>query len=510
MTGRRACATGCLRDAWPEIAVVSSFVATRLAYRIVFGIRFDTSPPFYFLQYLDPWFVDHDFLRSVLYLHHQAPLQILAAQGATKLFGLVQAARVLEAIYAALGLSVALALLRVLVRLGVPRVVAIVTVVLYTSSPTFILYENWLFYPMPTAALVVLSMLALVRFYGVGTIGSALLFFSLLGAICLLRSTFGSVFVATAALLVIARPPVGPLPLGKMRRRIVAAAAIPLLVTVANAAKTQLLVGHPYGTSLLWTNLCVKIVGYLPDGEADRLFDQGILSNAGEYRGPFTDVDSYGSFKVPHAPTGVPLLDFDHVPEDGANNPHALEHVLVAEKYYKPDALYLLAHYPGAYAAAVWDSLSRGYVMSAITVEGLEDELDAARLEKPTGVIDRAMGATADGRLVVLMILLPIAILYGLSQIVGRRASLGSRRTTVAATTFALFVIAYEGSVTTLVSFGDMARYRFDVDALYFVLVVLLSSDIARWIARHIPRGPWDSRMRRPGCQPKPATGCGT
>ena len=184
--------------AWPEIAVVSSFVATRLAYRVGFDIHFDTSPLYYFLQYLDPWFVDHDFLRSVLYLHHQAPLQILVAQGAMKVLGLVQGARAREAIYAALGLSVALALTRIFVRLGVPRPVAVVAVVLYTSSPTFVLYENWLFYPMPTAALLVLATLAIVRFYGAGTFGSALVFFSLLGAVGLLRSTFGSVFVAAA------------------------------------------------------------------------------------------------------------------------------------------------------------------------------------------------------------------------------------------------------------------------------------------------------------------------
>jgi hypothetical protein len=492
---------GFVRGAWPAIAVVSSFVATRLAYRVYFDIHFDTSPVYYFLQYLDPWFVDHDFLRSVLYLHHQAPLQVFVAQGAMKLLGLVLGARALEVIYAALGLSVALALTRILVRLGVPRLVAVAAVVLYTSSPTFVLYENWLFYPMPTAAILVLSTLALVRLYGVGTFGSALLFFSLLAAVALLRSTFGSVFVASAALLVAFRPPVGPLPLGKMRYRIFAAAALPLLVTVANAAKTQLLVGHPYGAALLWTNLCVKIVTRLPDGEAERLFDQGILSNAGQYGGPFTDVDSYGALEVPHAPTGVPLLDFDHAPEDGANNSHALEHLLVAEKYYKPDALYLLAHYRGAYAAAVWDSLSQGYMMSAVMVDGLEDERDAARLEDSSAAVDRAMGVTANGRLVALMIVLPLATLYGLSRVVGRRAALGSRRTTVAATMFVLLVIAYEGSVTTLVSYGDMARYRFDVDALYFLLVVLLSCDIARRIITEVSKGRG---------QPKPATGWGT
>src|SRR5580658_518393 len=171
-----------------EVLVVFVFGISRLVYRVVFDVRFDTSPTSDFIQYLDAWFVEHDFLRSVLYLHHQAPLQILVAQGCIKLLGMREAAVLLEALYLALGLCLSLALLRILRRLGAPIVLSIVAVSLYGAAPTSVLYESWLFYPLPTATLLAFSLLALLRYYRLGTFGAALVFFSLLGGLALLRA----------------------------------------------------------------------------------------------------------------------------------------------------------------------------------------------------------------------------------------------------------------------------------------------------------------------------------
>jgi hypothetical protein len=80
----KALVNGAIRRAlrcWPETTVVLVFLASRLVYRTVYGIRFDAIPVFSFIQYIDPWFVEHDFLRSLLHLHHQAPLQIFHRAG---------------------------------------------------------------------------------------------------------------------------------------------------------------------------------------------------------------------------------------------------------------------------------------------------------------------------------------------------------------------------------------------------------------------------------------------
>jgi len=468
-----------------EVAVVLVFVVSRLAYRLLLDIRFDASPPDYFVQYLNPWFVEHEFLRSVLYLHHQAPLQILVVQGCIKLLGSARAAVLLQGLYLAAGLSLAVALLRVLRRFRVPILVAVGAVSLYVVSPSYVLYENWLFYPLPTATLLAFALLALLRYYRIGTFGSALVFFSLLAAVALLRATFGALFLCAVAVPLLVRPPLDPS--RSARRRIVAAAALPLFVVVLNAAKTSWLVGHPYGSALLWQNLCLKIAVHLPSDELKRLTDSGLLSNAAGFRGNLTDVEAYGRFRVPHAPTGVSLLDLSAVP-GGARNTHALEHVLVAEKYYRPDAVYLLTHYPGTYLQSVWNALSTQYVSSSALVDVLEYESNFRKIEPIRSLSDRAFGPLSSRRFLGLIIGLPLAWVYGIYRLVGARASAESERAATIAIAYMLLAIGYAGATTLLISFGDFSRYRFDVDALYFVLFVLFVVDAGRLARRGIRR----------------------
>jgi len=476
-----------------DVGVVVFFVVSRLVYRLVFDVRFDSSPPSYFAQYIDPWFVEHDFARSVLYLHHQAPLQVLVVQGCIKLLGMARATVVLQGLYLALGLSLTLVFLRVLRSLGAPVLPAVVAASLYTAWPTYILYENWLFYSVPTAAVFAFALLALLRYYRNGTLGAALVFFSLLAVLALLRSTFGAVFIGAAAGILLLRPPAAPW--GAARRTILKAAALPLLVVTLNMAKTSWLIGHSYGSALLWQNLCPKIFLRLPYAEQKRLTDSGIVSNAADYRGVLSVAGAYGRFQVPYTPTGVPLLDLEATP-GGDRNPHALEHVLVAEKYYRPDAIYLLTHYPGAYLGSVWEAISTQYVRSAVDVDILQSDPNAERLRTLRSVADRALGRTSGGQLVALAVGLPLACLYGAYRIVRRRAALMSERASTVAVSFMLLAIGYAGSVTLLVSWGDFARYRFDVDALYFMLLLLCGLD-ASSMARRAFRALVGARKRR-------------
>ena len=479
----RATAGASGQRAWTaaQVAVLAVFALSRWAYRDL-GVQFDASPPYFFIQYLHPWFVAHDFLRSILYLHHQAPLQILVAQGCIKLLGLPRATLALECLYRGLGLSLSLALVRVLRMLGAGPVLTAVAVSLYVASPTFVLYENWLFYPLPTAALLVFALAALLRYERLGTFGSALLFFGLLGTLALLRATYGSLFLCVATGIVLTFPRNRE---HKPTWTILKAAAVPLVIVTLNAAKTSWLVGHPYGGALLWANLPLKVFVQLPVAERIRLLDRGLVSGAAGYHGVATDVDAYGPFKVAHAPTGVALLDRDHLP-DGANNAHALEHVLVAEKVYRADAVYLLTHYPRVYFESVWVALSTQYVASAARADGLEGGLDFRRVAPVRAAVERGLGVddSEHHRLLALVFAFPMAILYGLYRLSAVRGVSESQRSSAAAIAFSLFAIVYTGAVTLLVSYGDFGRYRFEVDPLYLVLVVLGLSDASNAAAQ--------------------------
>jgi len=494
---------------WPETTVVLVFLASRLVYRTVFDIRFDATPVFSFIQYIDPWFVEHDFMRSLLHLHHQAPLQILIVQGCMKILGAAHAFVVLEALYVALGLLLAMALLRILRLLGAPALLSTIAVSLHTAWPTSVVYENWLFYHLPTAALFVFSLVALLGFYRRGTAGAAFLFFVLVATVTLIRSTFGLLFLGAAAAILLIHP---PHPCGQRvspRSMILKAALLPFLVVALNSAKPRLLVGHDYGSALLWVNLSNKIFAELPSSEANRLSESGLLSAPAGYEGPVTLVSAYGQFQIPHAPTGVPLLDLDSLP-GAVSNPHALEHVLVAERYYRQDAIYLLTHYPGAYLRSIWDGLSSSYVSSATLIPILPRQMNHRRLAKLESYAGRALGRLADGRLILLMVGLPLALLYGFHRVRGPRARRESERSSVAVLSYMLLTIVYVTGTTVLISYGEFNRYRFDIDPLYLVLSVLLLRDIGSVARRHTGFAGWPPGRGMHGQPPASSLACPT
>lgn len=472
------------RHGWAaaHIVVVLVFVVSRVVYRSAYGIRFDSSPAEHFMQYLPPWFVEHDFWRSVLYLHHQVPLQILIVQGSIKLFGLAHASVLLEGLYVALGLLLSLALLRILLWLGAPATLAAIAVCLFQARPTAILYETWLFYPLPTAFLLVCSLLALLRYYRFGTPGAVALFFWVLAGVALIRSTFSWLFLAATGVLLLLRPAIGPSG-GVSRSAILKAAAVPLLLVFLNTAKTSWLMGHSFGEAFVWQSLCEKIYLQLPAGERHRLVAKGLVTPVADYRGLTKDAKSYGRYRVDHAPTGVPLLDLDSLP-DGASNSHALEHVLVSERYYRRDALYLLGHYGADYWQSVWSGLSTQYLSSAALADGVVYGTNFKRLEGLSAAVDRLTGVQKTGRSLALVVALPLAWLYGLRRLVGARASSESERTSGVAIAFMLLAIAYSTTLSLLVSYGDFNRYRYDVDGFYVVLLVLLVADAARFVQR--------------------------
>ncbi|MBL8740333.1 MAG: hypothetical protein JNK04_04535, partial [Myxococcales bacterium] len=228
-----------------------AFVVSRLAYRIALGVSFDSSPAHYFLQILDPFYLEHDLARSVLSLHHQAPLFNLAIGLALKCFGR-EAWVALDLMFIALGLWATVSLADLFERLGLSRAAAATGAALFACSPVTVLYESWLFYSHLVSAVAIIAAAALVRFVAEPRLSRGAVFFGMLAVIGLTRSTFGPLWFL---LVVVALLWLAPVP----RRLIAKAAAIPLLVLLLHAAKTPLYVGVGYGDAMLWPNLAKKI-----------------------------------------------------------------------------------------------------------------------------------------------------------------------------------------------------------------------------------------------------------
>ena len=362
-----------------------------------------------------------------------------------------------------------------------PPFLATLATCLYIVSPGIVLYESWLFYPLPTAALLALALVALLRYYERGDFTSGLVFFGLLGAVALLRSTFGTIYVAAVVATLWLRPP--PAPAGASARWILLKAAlVPGALIWLWAAKTSLLVGVGYGNALLWQNLVTKTYIQIPESECLRLISEGHLSEGARFR-PFTDLKRYGRLRIPAPPTGVPLLDLSHAPS-GRRNAHALEYVRIALKYDKPDALYLLRHRPHAYFHAVFTALE-GYFETPASNDRITSTRNFDRLQS------LYRGSGTQWETVALLVLLPLAAAYGAYRMAQGLVS-GTDPRTTAAFAYMFITIAYVTLVTTLVSYGDFSRYRYDIDPLYLILGVVMAQDVcnrsARWWRRRETR----------------------
>jgi uncharacterized membrane protein len=462
----------------PVVVVTLVFVVSRLLYRVASGVRLDVSPVHYFIQYVDLWFVEHDFVRSILYLHHQAPLQNVVVGGILRLLGTRAGYVLLDALYVGLGFVLGLALLSALRRLGVSPFLATLATSLYIALPGIVLFESWLFYPLPTAVLLALALVALLRYYERGDFTSGLLFFGLLAAVALLRSTFGTVYVGAVAATLWLRPP--PAPAGtSARSTLVKAALVPGALIWLWAAKTSLLVGAGYGDALLWQNLVTKICGQIPQSDLERLISEGHLSEAARIRPPLVDLARYGRLRISAPPTGVPLLDLSYAPS-GRLNAHAIEYVRIALKYDKPDALYLLRHRPQAYLRAVFIALG-GYFETPASNDLVRLTRNFDRLQS------LYRGSETHWETVALLALLPLAAAYGAYRMTRGLVS-GTDPRTTAAFAYMFITIAYVTLVTTLVSYGDFSRYRYDIDPLYLILGIVMTQDVcnrgARWWRR--------------------------
>jgi hypothetical protein len=475
-----------LREHGPLLFVLTAFVVSRAYYRIGLGARFDASPYTFFLQFADPELLRTDLLRTCLYLHHQGPLLDLLI-GLTLKVAPTHIAEVLDACFLVGGAALAVGLHAVLRDLGVRGWVRAIAGAAYVASPVVVFYEMWLLYHHVVTVFMVLAAAALLRFLRTEKVLSGVAFFSYLVLVVLTRSVYGLVWTTAllGVLLVIA-----PVP----RRLVLRAAVVPFLFLVAYTVKTPLLVGRSLGHAMLAPNVVQKILGDIPSLERERLFKEHLISPM-EKVVPFYGLDKGAVLRLPQPPTGVPILDETQT-STGAVNSNCSEYLALAD-VAKQDARYLLLHYPRAYANSVVRAVTVGYLHSATT----DVWVPRTRIYRALAPADRKMsawmGATSNGRLIALMIAVPLSLLYAIHKLVSVRAWLVSQRSTTAVIAIMFVTIIYVGLSTSLVSWNDFSRYRFEVDPFYAVLFTLGVESSLRWVKRLGARASrWRSRRR--------------
>lgn len=326
--------------------VVAAFVVSRVAYAAA-GVRFDVSalsgdPTRDQWQLLDVRLLSHDLVRSLWNLHSQPPLYNLAVG---LLLHLPAGARqpLAAAGFLGLGLLLVVATHGLLVELRVPPTAAVVLTLLVVADPAAALYENWLSWSYPTAALTTAGAYGAVRLARTGRGRWAVLAAGAWAAVVLTDPTYQWpwLVVALGAAGYAAR---------RHWRRLLAAAAAPLLVVGVWAVHDAVLFGTATTSSWVGMNVAHVTLARAAPGRIRALVARGTL-DAVALVPAFSPVDRYGPVLGRPRATGVPVLD-ERTKADGVPNYDNLAYVAVSARYLHDDLAYVRAD-PGAYARAV-------------------------------------------------------------------------------------------------------------------------------------------------------------
>jgi len=481
---------------------VASFVVSRLVYALHYGVRFEDSSLLNYMQFIDPLLLRTDLARSIYYLRDQPPLFNLFLGVVLKTSG-AHATAVFQGVYLALGLSLVCSMYLLLVRLRVGPAFAAIVTLSFAVAPTTILYENWLFYTYPVAALLSASALFLHRFLVDRRLSDATAFFSLLAVIVLTRGIFhfAWLLLLLGALLIFCWTD---------RRHILLGAAGPAIVVAAFYLKTLLVFGtFLSGHSYQQMNFAVMTVSKLPEGRRQALIKQGLLS-------PVTTIEANGgtSFRkfakyIPkYTATGIPLLDKRKKSTGYTNWQHGM--VVDIATLFEKDARVVDRLHPELYWRSVSNNV-RGYTMvSSHTFPFASNASpNAWKLGHLVRAHDRYLAGVKEAYQPSpgLAVGFLAAIAFGLAVCVRwlwRRCP-RSDAAHVLTVGYALFNIVYVSAVTILFSYGDHNRYRFKVTPFYCLLLALLAHAAWRY-ATHSQRSALranserqdDTLLRRP------------
>jgi hypothetical protein len=289
------------------VAVVSGvFAASRLAYYAL-GVRFDVTPLDFFLQYPDPLLLRTDLIRTTYYLHISPPLYDVFLGVILKVFG-GHYGTALHAVYLLAGLLLAVSMYLLMRSLGASQLPSVLLTSIFIASPATVLYENWLYPDYLIAALLPLMAWLVGRAVTRRSTGAMIAFFALAGLIVLSRSFYHLGWLILVAAIVLAIN-------GDWRRRIVLAAALPVLLCALLYVKNDAVFGFFSGSSAYGGQLSYGTTFQLTGPEMEQLRSSGTVS-ALSY-----DAPSWFAARpdLLDPKTGVPVLD-ERVKSTGAPN----------------------------------------------------------------------------------------------------------------------------------------------------------------------------------------------
>ena len=361
----------------PIAIIVVAFAASRVAFWLA-GVRFDTTPvTTNSEQVLAVGLLRHHLVTSVWHLDSQPPLFNLYSgvllhlpPGAFRPVAWVS--------FMVVGLVLVVATYLLLVELRVAPTLALVVALVVVVDPTQILYENWMFYAYPSAALVVLGALLFARYVHSRSWGYGFAFFWCVSALALLNSTFQAVWVVAVLVLAV-------VVLVDRTRQVLAVAALPVLLVAGWVAKDYVMFGTLTTSSWVGMNLANVTLKQARPAQLRAMVRHHELTPLALV-GPWKAVASYSPRYVAVPRTGVAALDDPYGNRPAFANFNNLVYVTVSSELLADDLRYI-EHHPGTYAghvalgATIWLTPSDQYPFvygNWLKVRPLVDGFDVA------------------------------------------------------------------------------------------------------------------------------------
>ncbi len=481
---------------WTGCGVVCAlFVVSRALFHHA-GIRFDASPLSWYWQYLDPELLRHDLLESVWYQHFQPPLFNLYLGVLLKLAGDAFPAWAWTT-YLGMGLVLHLGMYGLLARLGLPVPAAVAATAIFLCSPASILYENWLFYTYPVAALLVVVALGAHRLLARPTVWNAALVAGAMATAVLTRSALHTAWYVALALLLLA--------LLRFHER----ARLPflafLLLVLLFQVKNQLLFGTPSLSTWFGMNAAKIATWPAPAPVKRALVARGEVSPL-VFIYPFSPLDRYPPALrrqgLEELPAAVPALTAERR-STGATNYNNIAYIPIARAYLG-DALVMLRERPDVYRSMVglawllsFQSPTQTWALDGnrARIAAWDRLYDGTLYGAPGAFRTAAAGARDDPlRHLVLhvevgwVLLLGVGLAFGL--VAGLRATAGGRGDVAVGGTLLLMAltVGYLLVVGNLLELGENNRFRMMSDPLVFVLAAAALDRALRGAARRLGR----------------------
>lgn len=442
------------RELWLPLAI---FGASRLV-SYALGVRFFDGHLGRMMPFIDVDLLRHDLLRSLWLLDGQPP-------GFNLFLGLVlksgPLSRILfPATFLIVGTVVAGGIYLLLRWRGCSRGFSTIVSTLFTISPATLLYENYLFYTYPVAGLLVLCCIALHHALESHGARAWLLFWTALGAVCLVRSAFHIVVMIVVLC--------GALLLWRERRRVLlASAALSLLVVSSVSAKNLLLYGSFSSSAWLGVSLAPLTVEQLPRREGRRWLAQGRLTPVAFVQ-RFSPIQRFrramAAFQPNRSTDDHPLRRRETKLGGDINYHHAV--YSAAARAYLQDAWAVIRARPDLYLRAV----GKAYLLYTTSpaewrpLDSLRSQLSGYGGSLPRLTTLR-LGESRAGLPFLLIPLLLLVAARDLWLVAFR----GRREPARLVRVFALFLVAYVTFVGSFLDYGENNRFRFMIEPLLYV-----------------------------------------